>query len=154
MSPSTGTVPSSARTATAPDVGTPPARTRAFTTPSLVSVALWLVLLMALGLRLYRLDGQSLWYDEGVSAFMTTRDPAEIARAAAADIHPPLYYWLLAAWAVPFGRGELALRGFSVVCGVLGVWVTWRLGRTHYGEAVGLVAAALLALSPLAVQYG
>ena len=120
----------------------------------LSSVVAALVLLLALGLRLYRLDGQSLWYDEGVSAFMTTRDPAEIAGAAAADIHPPLYYWLLAAWAVPFGRGELALRGFSVVCGVLGVWVTWRLGRTLYGETVGLAAATLLALSPLAVQYG
>lgn len=118
------------------------------------SVAVGLVLLLALGLRLYRLDGQSLWYDEGVSAFMTTRDWSQIARAAAADIHPPLYYWLLAAWAVPFGRGELALRGFSVVCGVLAVWATWRLGRSLYGETVGLAAAAVLAVSPLAVQYG
>ena len=122
--------------------------------PGLLPLAVGLVLLLALGLRLYRLDGQSLWYDEGVSAFMTTRNVPEIARAAAADIHPPLYYWLLAAWAVPFGRGEVALRGFSVVCGVLMVWVTWRLGRTLYGEAVGLAAAAVLAVSPLAVQYG
>ncbi|MDP8921732.1 MAG: glycosyltransferase family 39 protein [Chloroflexota bacterium] len=130
------------------------ARVDEWATPSLTAVALGFVLLLALGLRLYRLDGQSLWYDEGVSAFMTTRDWAEIARAAAADIHPPLYYWLLAAWAGPFGRGELALRGFSVVCGVLAVWVTWRLGRRLYDVAVGLVAAAVLALSPLAVQYG
>lgn len=116
--------------------------------------ALGLVLMLALGLRGYRLDAQSLWYDEGVSAFMTTRGAPDIARAAAADIHPPLYYWLLAAWAVPFGRGELALRGFSVVCGTLAVWATWRLGQTLFGSAVGLLAAGLLAISPLAVQYG
>ncbi|MBA2446436.1 MAG: glycosyltransferase family 39 protein [Chloroflexi bacterium] len=111
------------------------------------------VLVLAAALRCYRLDGQSLWYDEGVSAFMTTRGPVEIARAAAADIHPPLYYWLLAAWAVPFGNGEIALRALSVVLGTASVWVVWRLGRALYGEAVGLVAAALLAISPLAVQY-
>lgn len=111
------------------------------------------VLVLAAGLRCFRLDGQSLWYDEGVSAFMTTRGPVEIARAAAADIHPPLYYWLLAAWTVPFGNGEVALRALSVVFGTVSVWVVWRLGRALHGEAVGLVAAALLAVSPLAVQY-
>jgi uncharacterized membrane protein len=56
-------------------------------------------------------------------------------------------------WAVPFGQGEAALRGFSVLLGTLMVWVTWGLGRSLAGRAVGLVAAALLAVSPLAVQY-
>ena len=84
-----------------------------------VWVALSAILGLAAVLRGYRLDAQSLWYDEGVSAFMTTRGAAEIARAAAADIHPPLYYWLLAAWTVPFGSSEVALRGLSVVAGTL-----------------------------------
>jgi len=110
-------------------------------------------LLLAALLRLYRIDGQSLWYDEGVSAFMTTRGPMEIARAAAADIHPPLYYWLLSAWAAPFGNGESSLRGLSVLFGTTTVWVVWRLGRELFDEAVGLSAAGLLAISPLAIQY-
>jgi 4-amino-4-deoxy-L-arabinose transferase-like glycosyltransferase len=112
-----------------------------------------MVVLLALGLRLFRLDGQSLWYDEGVSAYMTPRSFAEIATATSVDIHPPLYYWLLSIWAVPFGQGEIALRGFSVLAGTLMVWTTWRLGRLIGGKAVGLAAAALLAVSPLAVQY-
>ena len=111
------------------------------------------VLLLALGLRLYLLTGQSLWYDEGVSAYMTPRTYAEIAAATAVDIHPPLYYWLLATWAVPFGQGEVALRSLSVLLGTLMVWATWGLGRSLSGPAVGLAAAALLAVSPLAVQY-
>jgi len=109
--------------------------------------------LVALGLRLFRLDGQSLWYDEGVSAFMTHRSFAEIAAATSVDIHPPLYYWLLSLWCLPFGQGEIALRGFSVLLGTAIVWVTWRLGRALAGPAVGLAAAGLLAVSPLAVQY-
>jgi 4-amino-4-deoxy-L-arabinose transferase-like glycosyltransferase len=109
--------------------------------------------LAALGLRLFLLDGQSLWYDEGVSAHMTSRTFAEIATATSVDIHPPLYYWLLSIWAVPFGQGELALRGLSVVLGTLMVAATWGFGRMLAGPAVGLAAAALLAVSPLAVQY-
>jgi len=116
-------------------------------------VILGTILLVALGLRLFELTGQSLWYDEGVSAYMTPRTFAEIAAATSVDIHPPLYYWLLSLWAVPFGQGEAALRGFSVALGTLMVWVTWGLGRALSGRAVGLAAGTLLAVSPLAVQY-
>jgi 4-amino-4-deoxy-L-arabinose transferase-like glycosyltransferase len=116
-------------------------------------VGLGAILLLALGLRLFELTGQSLWYDEGVSAYMTPRSFAEIAVSTSVDIHPPLYYWLLSIWAVPFGQGEVALRGVSVLLGTLMVWTTWGLGRTLAGEAVGLAAAVLLAISPLAVQY-
>ena len=110
-------------------------------------VALGVILAGALGLRLFELTGQSLWYDEGVSAYMTPRTFAEIASATAVDIHPPLYYWLLSVWAVPFGQGEAALRGFSVLLGTLMVWATWGLGRALGGRAVGLAAGALLAAS-------
>jgi uncharacterized membrane protein len=116
-------------------------------------LAVLCVLLLALGLRLFMLTGQSLWYDEGVSAYMTPRTYAEIAAATAVDIHPPLYYWLLATWAVPFGQGEVALRSLSVLLGTLMVWATWGLGRSLAGQAVGVTAAVLLAVSPLAVQY-
>jgi len=116
-------------------------------------IAVGAIVLAALGLRLLLLDGQSLWYDEGVSAYMTPRSFAEIAAATSVDIHPPLYYWLLSLWAVPFGHGEIALRGYSVLLGSLMVWCTWGLGRTLAGPAVGLAAGALLAISPLAVQY-
>src|SRR5581483_384572 len=125
---------------------------KCFRLPS-IALAMPAVLLVALGLRLYHLDGQSLWYDEGVSAFMTHRTFAEIAVATSVDIHPPLYYWLLSLWCMPFGNGEIALRGFSVLLGTLTVWATWRLGRLLAGPAVGLATAALLAISPLAVQY-
>ncbi|MCC7372274.1 MAG: glycosyltransferase family 39 protein [Chloroflexi bacterium] len=112
-----------------------------------------LILLLGLGLRLFLLDGQSLWYDEGVSAYMTPRSFAEIAVATSVDIHPPLYYWLLATWAATFGQGEIALRSLSVLLGMATIWVTWRLGLLVAGRVAGLAAAAVLAVSPLAVQY-
>src|SRR5436190_17552944 len=109
-------------------------------------LALGAIVVAALGLRRFLLDGQSLWYDEGVSAYMTPRSFAEIATATSVDIHPPLYYWLLSIWATLFGQGGIALRSYSVLMGTLMVWVTWGLGRMLAGPAVGLAAAALLAI--------
>jgi uncharacterized membrane protein len=70
---------------------------------------------LALALRLYHLDGQSLWADEGNSAALAGRPFAVIAEQAALDIHPPLYYWLLKIWCSLFGQSD---RCFSR-------WVWW-----------------------------
>ena len=52
-------------------------------------------LLLAFALRLYRLDGQSIWVDEGISLHLATSSLAEIIANRAANIHPPLYFFLL-----------------------------------------------------------
>lgn len=116
---------------------------------------LGLLLVLALGtlLRLYQLDGQSLWYDEGVSAAMVGRSPGAIVAASAGDIHPPLYYLGLALWAAAFGNGEVALRSFSVVAGALLVLAVGLLGGRTVGRWPGLLAALVVAVSPLAVRY-
>jgi 4-amino-4-deoxy-L-arabinose transferase-like glycosyltransferase len=119
-----------------------------------ITVALLLiVLLLAMGLRLYRLDAQSLWNDEGTSVAIAQRDLATIARDAASDIHPPLYYWLLSGWTRLFGTSEAAVRLLSVVLGVALVALTFALGRTLAGAWVGLIAAFLAAINPFQVAY-
>jgi 4-amino-4-deoxy-L-arabinose transferase-like glycosyltransferase len=115
----------------------------------------WLaaVTLLAAALRWFRIDAQSLWYDEGISAHQLTRSFGEILRATALDTHPPLYYWTLKAWAETVGASELGLRSLSAVCGVLSVVLTWLLGRRLFGPLVATLAAVLLAVAPLAVYY-
>src|ERR1051326_3037664 len=77
-----------------------PIRLAVLTSPTtLVSVAsIAAITVIAAALRWYRIDAQSLWYDEGISAHQLTRSFAEIVRASALDTHPPLYYWTLKAW--------------------------------------------------------
>ncbi|MFN8522102.1 MAG: glycosyltransferase family 39 protein [Chloroflexota bacterium] len=104
--------------------------------------------------RLWMLDAQSLWYDEGVSARMVTRSFAEIAAATSVDIHPPLYYWLLATWSAAFGDSEWTLRVFSAALGSLAAGVTGVLAARIRGAAAGVLAVLVLTVSPLAVQYG
>ena len=117
----------------------------------------WLVLgviiLLALCLRFYRLDGQSLWADEGNSAALAARNLATITRDAAHDIHPPLYYYLLHFWVRIFGNSETALRSLSALMGTVLVFATYLLGRELFNRRVALIASFLAALSPLQIYY-
>jgi hypothetical protein len=115
--------------------------------------ALLLILLLATGLRLYRIDAQSLWYDEGASLRYAERTPAEIWRNTAADIHPPAYYVVLSGWVRIFGFSEFALRGLSALFGVLLIAQIYALGRKLFNPTVGLLAAALIAVDPFHVYY-
>ncbi len=119
----------------------------------ITTALLLLILLLAFGLRFYRLDAQSLWNDEGTSVAVAQRDLATIADDAASDIHPPLYYWLLSVWVRLFGVEEAAVRSLSALLGVILVALTYGLGRLLVGRWVGLVAALLAAIHPFQVYY-
>jgi 4-amino-4-deoxy-L-arabinose transferase-like glycosyltransferase len=122
------------------------------------ALALVAILLFAAFLRFYRLDASSLWSDEGNSWAMLSRSLGEIANAAAADIHPPGYYWLLKGWSLLFGDSAWAMRSFSAVAGVLLVAVIERIGgrigrAAGMGGWLGLLAALAAAANPLLVYY-
>lgn len=121
--------------------------------PALSRTLLLAILLLAFGLRFYGLEAQSLWNDEGSSVALAGRDLATIARDAARDIHPPLYYWLLAAWTRLAGTSEVAVRSLSALLGVLLVALTYPLGRLLAGRWAGLAAALLAAINPFQVYY-
>ena len=119
----------------------------------LTPLLLLAILLLAFGLRFYRLDAQSLWNDEGTSVAVAQCDLATITRDAAHDIHPPLYYWLLSGWLRLLGHSEAAVRSLSVLLGVVLVALTYLLGRWLGSRWLGLVAALLAAVNPFQVYY-
>ncbi len=88
------------------------------------------ILLLATGLRFYRLDAQSFWNDEGNSARLSERSISKIIEGTASDIHPPLYYLILRGWRELVGDSEFGLRSFSAFAGVLTVAVTITLGKS------------------------
>jgi hypothetical protein len=111
------------------------------------------ILLLATGLRFYRLDTQSFWNDEGNAARAAERSIPLILEAAEGDIHPPGYYLLLHFWRGLVGESEFSLRALSALCSILTVALTYGLGRRLLGVPVGIGGALLAALSPLAVYY-
>ena len=108
---------------------------------------------VALSLRLLRLDFQPLWWDEGYSAWFATHPLGAIAALTAQDIHPPLYYVLLHGWIGLLGAGPVALRLFSVVAGVLAIPAIYLAGRRMFSPRAALFAASLLAINPLHIYY-
>lgn len=120
----------------------------------------FVILGVAAGVRAYAIDRSSYWSDEGNTWALMQRSWAGIAAAAAADIHPPGYYWLLKSWSGLFGAGPVALRAFSALCGVLLVAAIWALGRSilaqeHDGTRrwLPIGAAWVAALLPFQVYY-
>ena len=128
--------------------------------PSLLRCAIFVAILaLAAFVRFYCLTCSSLWHDEGNSWAVAQRSFDQIARDAAADIHPPGYYWLLKLWAGPAGFSAWGLRSLSALAGLLSVAVVYRIGREMAADAAGnsykfaLLAAFLAALSPFQVYY-
>jgi hypothetical protein len=116
--------------------------------------ALVFITLLAFGLRLYRLDVQSLWYDEGVTAIVAQYDPATLIRWTADDIQPPLYYLLVSAWGQVAGWSEWSLRFPSLFFGVLLVPLMAALSRSlTRSRGAALLAALITALHPLLLYY-
>jgi mannosyltransferase len=120
------------------------------TWPLLVLLAL---LLLAFALRVYRLPAQSLWYDEGVSWYLTRMSLPALTVWTANDIQPPLYYYLLWLWVRLAGTSEYALRFPSVFFGLLTLPLLWITARRLLGKRAAWLAALFLALSPLHVYY-
>jgi 4-amino-4-deoxy-L-arabinose transferase-like glycosyltransferase len=116
-------------------------------------LAFWLVILVALSLRLVRLDFQPLWWDEGWSLYFARSGVGAMLKLTAVDIHPPLYYLLLHLWTDLLSSASTMVRLLSVLAGTATVALIYLTGRELLGERGGLLAALLLAISPFHVYY-
>ena len=110
------------------------------------------ILILAAVLRAYHLDYKSLWLDEVTYVRSAQLGPLFGPYGFASISHPPGYLFLMRLMG-SLGREEWLLRLPAMLASVAGVAALWLLGRTLLGRAIGLVAAFLLALSPLHVDY-
>ncbi|MEA3336406.1 MAG: glycosyltransferase family 39 protein [Chloroflexota bacterium] len=115
--------------------------------------AVALLTLLALALRVARLDFQPLWWDEGYSVWFANQPLIQMLLLTAEDIHPPLYYTMLGGWSSLFGLSPVALRLFSVAAGVLAIPLIYLVGRWLGGPITGVLAAFLLAINPFHIFY-
>jgi mannosyltransferase len=112
------------------------------------------VALLGLGVRLVGIDVHSIWYDEAVTQQIIHQPVTEILAGNARDNGNPPFYTIAAhLWQSAVGEGDVRLRGLSVLCGALTVPFLGLLGRRLASPAVGLVAAGVFAVSPMAVEF-
>jgi len=95
----------------------------------------------------------SIWFDEAFGAYLIRFDFFEIAKYTAADVHPPLYYWLLKMWSLLFGNSELALRSMSVMFGALSIILGYLLVKKLFNQKAAMLGVMLMSITPMFVRY-
>ena len=116
-------------------------------------VAIIGIIILAFALRLYRLDHQSIWYDEGLSVYLAGQDIGNMLAEISTADHPPLYFIVLHSWMKMAGRSEFSVRYLSLTWGVIAVALLFKLGERFVGRGVGFWAALLLSISPFHIWF-
>jgi len=119
------------------------------------ATTLLLILIVAALLRLSLLGSKSLWFDESFSVSFARLAPQQMwqPNAVRPETHPPLYYHGLHYWMSYFGESEFMVRLPSALISLFNVALVYILGRRLGNHRTGILAAALLALSPLNLWY-
>jgi hypothetical protein len=99
---------------------------------SRLGVAAVVLCAIAFALRLWHLEFQSLWWDEGVTIYLAGQGVRALTvdKDFAVDLHPPLYHLALAGWTALAGSSVLCCRLLSVFGGVITVPLTMRSAAT------------------------
>jgi 4-amino-4-deoxy-L-arabinose transferase-like glycosyltransferase len=114
-------------------------------------VAAVFLVAIAVALRTAFLGDRQLFRDEAASWLLAQYPLSQLISHAAAEPYPPLYALILKWWLQIAGDSEVALRSLSVISGLAMVLVGWRWASESLGRRAGLIALALLAISPLAI---
>jgi hypothetical protein len=115
------------------------------------------LVLVAFALRVYRLGAKNIWWDEGLAIWAVRKPLVDTTLWTAADVHPPLYFWLLWGWIRLVGQTEFAARaltvGFGVLTAALAYAVGCRVGGRHAGRVAGTVALLFVAAARFEVWW-
>ncbi len=109
----------------------------------------------ALLLRVFDLGGSSLWVDEAASATFARAPWSDLwGQLARLETNPPGYYSVVKAWISVFGVSDVSLRMPSAIASALCVIPIYYFALREYGRGAAILAASLVALSAIQVQYG
>lgn len=118
------------------------------------TIIMALVTILAVILRYTPIIWQrDFWYDEAFTGILLKEPWGQMNQMIFADVHPPLYYWLVKSWSAMFNYSPEGIRFFSLVFGVLTVISIYWMGRRLFDTRAGLLAAAITAISPFAIEY-
>src|SRR4029453_17993107 len=102
-------------------------------------------------LRIVALDAYGLWNDEALTIVLSNWSIPDMFLLPT-DPTPPLYYVLHKLF-IPANASVEVVRSISVAAGVMSVGRIYVLGRLAFGATGGLLAAALLAVWTVHVDY-
>jgi mannosyltransferase len=112
------------------------------------------LLLAAIILRAYHLEGQSLWNDEMFSLNVSILPMTDIQNVLVAHYHhPPLFFYFAHLSLRLFGYFAWALRLPSVVFGALTIPLLYTIGKKFFNRVSGIAGAAICLFAPFHLAY-
>ncbi|NDJ54089.1 MAG: phospholipid carrier-dependent glycosyltransferase, partial [Chloroflexi bacterium] len=125
---------------------------------SLSTVALVGIILLAAALRFVNIDAigdGNTYYTAAVTSMLQSWEnfffvAAEPGGSVTVD-KPPLGLWLQAVSASVFGVSGFSVALPQILAGIFSIPLLYHLVKRHFGEGAGLVAALILAITPVAI---
>jgi 4-amino-4-deoxy-L-arabinose transferase-like glycosyltransferase len=112
-----------------------------------------LIVLLGAAVRIAGVNSHSFWYDEAAAAQISSAPLLDLFRGTVRDNgNPPLYWMLEHIWGSMFGYTEIALRSLPLCLGILAIPILAFLGWHLFNAGTGFLAAALFAISPIALE--
>lgn len=115
-------------------------------------VAVTAISIVGLIIRAAGINHESLWLDEGYTILFSRLPFPQVITVGGAHEHPPLFY-LLCHIAYGLISWPLAPRLLSIAAGSATIPLVYLLGRRMLSVPAGIVGAAFMAISPVAVWY-
>ncbi len=107
-----------------------------------------LILLYAALQRVWNINKESFWADEGWTMILSKGPTlSDVVQTMANDQHPPLYFVLMHYWIDLVGNSEVTTRLLSTFWSLIAVAAVYRLGADVFSPEAGAIAALLLALA-------
>lgn len=121
-------------------------------------VWLLLIIVLATGLRLYNIQAEAYWGDEVLSLDIVRHYQDNLVGMVnyinSIEVHPPLYYLMLAGWMKYFGYHELSLRLLSLFFGLGVILLSYLLIRKLFNDKnLALLVAFLVAILPMQIEF-
>lgn len=95
----------------------------------------------------------NVWYDEAYTMEMIKHTFGEISKITAADVHPPLYYYMLKLFMLPFGESVLAAKIFSIIPMCLTMLLGYSVIGREVNKRTGILFCIFFALMPVFTVY-
>jgi len=110
---------------------------------------LYLILLLGIFLRIYKLGFYSLWFDE-----ICFKEEANIKDLISGE-YPLIHglWHLINSFILEHFHGEFLLRLFSVILGVISIFFIYHLSRLLLNKKAAIISAFLFSISPFQVYY-
>ncbi len=113
-------------------------------------VGLTTILLLAVLMRLWSINKESFWADEGWTMVLSHGPTlSRVIQTMVNDQHPPLYFALFHYWTLLVGNSEIVSRLFSAFWSLIGVALVYRLGADWFSRQAGALGALFMAFANL-----